>query len=328
VIVVAGGPSPEAEVSRVSAKGVAQALNAAGHSARILELDASFPRQLDRSSVDVVFPAVHGAFGEDGCLQGVLEILDLPYVGSTVAGSACAANKVIAKKLFRTAGLGVSEDCVCAIGDDVASVTDRAFAELGPGWVVKPANGGSAIGVRRVGASEPQDVLRRTIEETLSEDPLVLIEPLLAGLEVTCGVLEEVTGRPRALPPTWIKPQAADWYDFASKYASGGSQHLCPPPFAPGLILEIQDVAARAHSAVGARDLSRSDFIVSDDGENASVTLLEINTLPGMTSTSLFPEAAAAAGIPFPSLCDRLVRAAFQRGTRLGKGAPKALAIP
>jgi D-alanine-D-alanine ligase len=145
----------------------------------------------------------------------------------------------------------------------------------------------------------------------LALDPVALVEEMKAGKEVTCSVLEDELGVPHALPPTLITPKAAGWYDFRSKYAPSGSDHQCPAPFAAPLLGRISELAVTAHVALRCRDLSRVDFVV-DDGRG-EVTVLEVNTLPGMTATSLFPEAAGRAGISFPALCDRLVRRAFAR---------------
>jgi D-alanine-D-alanine ligase len=153
----------------------------------------------------------------------------------------------------------------------------------------------------------------------------VLVESFRSGLEVTCGILEDEQGVARALPPTLILPRAADWYDFASRYAAKGSEHRCPAPFASSLNERIQRLAGRAHRALGARDLSRADFVVREDGGDDAVTLLEVNTLPGMTPTSLFPEAAAIAGVSFVDLCDRLVRRAHARPAR---AAPDVQPMP
>jgi D-alanine-D-alanine ligase len=142
-------------------------------------------------------------------------------------------------------------------------------------------------------------------------------------LEVTCGVLELEAAHPKALPPTLIEPLAADWYDFKSRYGTGGSRHHCPAPFSATLLERIQEIALAAHKALGARDLSRADFVV--DPASDSITLLELNTLPGMTATSLFPEAAAVSGVPFTELCSALVRAALGRQARV---VPEARQMP
>lgn len=311
VAVVCGGPSSEAGVSRASAAGVEQALRAAGHRVEVLELDGSLASRLAAGGYEVVFPAVHGAFGEDGCLQGLLEIQGLPYVGSGVLASALAMSKPHAKVYLGRAGLPLARGVVVSSGEAPLLAARRARAEVGAAVVVKPGGGGSAIGVEPVLSDAPDEALAAALGRALALDASVLVEEFRVGKEVTCAVLEE-DGAPRALPPTLILPKASGWYDFQSKYAAGGSVHQCPAPFAPELVARVQAAAVSAHVCLGCRDLSRVDFVVDD--ESGSFCVLEVNTLPGMTATSLFPEAAAAAGIPFPELCDRLVRRAHARG--------------
>jgi D-alanine-D-alanine ligase len=290
---------------------VLAALQEAGHRPTVLELDAGLPARLTGEKYDVVFPAVHGRFGEDGCLQGLLEILGLPYVGSGVMASALAMSKPHAKAQLRTLSLPLAEEALVTAGSDLASAAQSIRKKLGAAVVVKPGAGGSAIGVEPIGASASDAELVAALGRALSLDPVVLVEKMIAGKETTCGVLEDDAGVPRALPPTLIVPKAAGWYDFRSKYAPSGSAHQCPAPYSTALIARISDLAVKAHSALGCRDLSRVDFVVDD--ERGEITVLEVNTLPGMTAVSLFPEAAAAAGIAFPALCDKLVRRAFAR---------------
>jgi D-alanine-D-alanine ligase len=311
VAVVAGGPSSEASVSRASAAGVLGALQQAGHRATVLELGPALPAKLTSEKYDVVFPAVHGRFGEDGCLQGLLEILGLPYVGSGVMASALAMSKPHAKAQLRTISAPLADEVLITAGADLAEASRHIRKRLGAAVVVKPGAGGSAIGVAPIGASASDAELEAALGRALALDSVVLVEKMIAGKETTCAVLEDEAGIPRALPPTLIVPKAAGWYDFRSKYAPSGSAHQCPPPYSPSLIARISELAVKAHAALGCRDLSRVDFVVDDDRDE--ITLLEVNTLPGMTATSLFPEAAAVAGIPFPDLCDRLVRRAFAR---------------
>lgn len=325
VAVVCGGPSSEAAVSRSSAAGVAAALEAAGHHPEVIELDDALAETLRSKPYDVVFPVTHGPLGEDGCLQGMLEVLDLPYVGSRVLASALAASKPVAKVLFRAAGLPVAAELIVERGQDLARAAREARGRLGAALVIKPASSGSAIGVSRVSPTDGEERVIAALEHALGLDGVALIEAFVSGHEVTCGVLEDADGRAQALPPTLIEAQAAEWYDFTSRYAPGGSQHQCPAPFARELTERIQRIAVAAHRALGARDLSRVDFVVSDAEPSEAVTLLEVNTLPGMTATSLFPEAAAVAGISFPELCDRLVRRADARPRR---EHPAVLAMP
>lgn len=282
----------------------------------MLELDRELAVRLESSPVDVVFPVLHGPLGEDGCAQGLFEVLGLPYVGSGVLASALAASKPHAKAQFRQAGLPLAPEALVRRGDDCARAAERLRAELGPALIVKPASGGSAIGVGRIRAEDSLELLVGALERALELDPVALVERFVVGAEVTCGVLEDEQGRPEALPPTLITAKAADWYDFKSRYGTGGSTHQCPAPFEKQLRERIQSVAVSAHRALGARDLSRVDFVVAEHDREAPVTLLEVNTLPGMTATSLFPEAAAVAGIGFVELCDRLVRRAAARPAR------------
>ena len=325
VAVIAGGPSSEAEVSRTSARAVQNGLVEAGHRALVLELDRGLPLALSAQPVDVVFPVTHGPLGEDGCLQGLLEVLGLPYVGSGVLASALAANKPEAKIQFERAGLPLSEGMLVLRGQDLRQACRGIREHLGAAVVVKPAAGGSAIGVSRVRAGDSDDVLRAALAHGLENDERVLVERFVAGLEVTCGVLEDEQGRASALPATLISSKANDWYDFTSRYRAGGSEHRCPAPLPEAVFARVQDVAVRAHRAIGARDLSRVDFVVPADAGPEGVVLLEVNTLPGMTSTSLFPEAAQVSGLSFSGLCDTLIRRAHARP---GRSAPPAVPMP
>ncbi len=322
VAVIAGGPSSEAAVSRASAKAVVQALSEVGHEAHTLELGEALPRALEASEFDVAFPVAHGTLGEDGCLQGLLEVLGVPYVGSGVLASALAADKAHAKAHFEAAGLAVAEGRVVERAKGPLSALAQAIrAELGRAVVVKPLNGGSAIGVSRISEQAPEQQLIEALEQAFEFDESVLVERFIVGHEVTCAVLEDEHGVPEALPPTLILPEVAEFYDFEAKYRTGGSKHVCPAPFDAALSGRIQQAALLSHRALGARDLSRSDFVVSG-GDAPEVVVLELNTLPGMTATSLFPEAAAAHGIGFTDLCDRLVRAARARPERKLRFAP------
>jgi D-alanine-D-alanine ligase len=264
-----------------------------------------------------VFPVVHGAVGEDGSLQGLLEILDLPYVGSGVLASALAMHKRMARLVFLQAGLPVARGLTLAreVGP-ARGAAERSRAELGPAIVVKPSSHGSAIGVTRLEGDPSLDAVARAIEAVWELDEFAVVEQLAPGREVTCGVLE-TSDHPAAfaLPPTEIQSPHDPFYTYAARYAPGRSVHVCPAALPPRLLGRVQEVAVAAHAALGCRDLSRVDFIVGD----TDVTLLEVNTLPGMTSTSLYPEAAAVHGISMQQLCDGLLTRAHARGasTRL-----------
>lgn len=323
IAVLVGGPSSEANVSRSSGRAVADALRAAGQQVRLVELGADTALLLHSEPTDVAFPVTHGPIGEDGCLQGMLEVLGLPYVGSAVLASALAADKPCAKRLFRAAGLPLAQERLVSDGADLEQCATRIRGEIGPAVVVKPANGGSAIGTTRVAASDPDAAMVVALRAALAVDARALVEAFASGQEVTCGVLELDDAGARALPPTLIESKAAEWYDFESRYAVGGSVHHCPAPLPAGLTQQIQSVALEAHATLGCRDLSRVDFVV--DAVARRITLLEVNTLPGMTSTSLFPEAAAAAGVDFAALCLGLARRAY---ARVRRSVPDALPMP
>lgn len=316
IAVVQGGPSSEAEVSRVSAAAVGGALAQRGHAVVRLECDRTLPGHLLAGGFDVVFPVVHGAIGEDGGLQGLLELLGLPYVGAGVLASALANDKVQAKVCYRAAGLPVIPELVLTRGPAVSAHAEAVVAALGRSVVVKPATQGSGLGVGILraldGAADPR--LLSALEKAFALDGKVLVERFVEGREVTCGVLDPFGAEATALPPTEIEARAADWYDFQSRYGSGGSQHFCPARLHPVTLGRVQAVALAAHRALGVRDLSRSDFVVGPGGEDAEVFLLETNTMPGMTATSLYPEAAGVHGVAFPDLVDRFARGALARG--------------
>lgn len=325
VAVVQGGPSTEAEVSRASARGVASALEAAGHRAVRLELDAFLAESLRTGGYDVVFPVVHGAVGEDGSLQGLLEVLDLPYVGSGVLASALAMHKRVARALFAAAGLPVARGlAVRGAGEAAArAAAERARREVGARLVVKPSAHGSAIGVARFDESAPVEDVARAILAVWDIDEHAVVEHFARGREITCGVLELERDRPEALPPTEILSPQDAFYTYEARYAPGRSVHECPARLPQPVLARVQAVAVAAHSTLGCRDLSRVDFVVGDEQDADAVTLLEVNTLPGMTATSLYPEAAGVAGLPMPRWCDALVVRAHARGpTRRMKPLP------
>jgi D-alanine-D-alanine ligase len=316
IAVIQGGPSTEAEVSRASARGVAAALQEAGHRVVRLEVDAFLSESLRTGGYDVAFPVVHGAVGEDGALQGLLEVLALPYVGSDVLASALAMHKRIARILFERAGLPVARGLALPRGN-AREAAARARAEIGPRLVVKPSSHGSAIGVTRLEDSASLDDVARALEATWQLDPFAIVEHFARGREVTCGVLDVEPGKgPEALPPTEILSPNDPFYNYEARYAPGRSVHVCPAKLPPAVIARVQQVAVGAHVALGCRDLCRVDFIVGDEstGEPDRVTLLEVNTLPGMTATSLYPEAAGVKGLSMPALCSVLATVAHKRG--------------
>lgn len=309
-------------MSRASALGVTKALSEAGHGVVRLELDAFLAESLRTGGYDVVFPVAHGAVGEDGSLQGLLEVLDLPYVGSGVLASALAMHKRVARILFAQAGLPAARGMAFPRGDARAAAA-QARRDVGAALVVKPSSHGSAIGVVRLEADAPLAEVASAIEAVWTLDEFAVVEHFARGREVTCGVLERGTqdpgspgrdGGPIALPPTEVFSPHDSFYTYEARYAPGRSAHVCPAELPPELLARVQRMAVQAHVALGCRDLSRVDFVVGDEGNPDQVTLLEVNTLPGMTATSLYPEAAAAMGVSMPALCAGLVERASARG--------------
>lgn len=302
VALLMGGMSAEREVSLNTGAQVASALRERGHTVEPIDtIDRGFIDVLRSKPFDVVFICLHGRMGEDGTMQGLLEVLGLPYVGSGVLASALAMDKVASKHIFTAAGLLTPASvALTTLPDDLAPVV----GELGSMLVVKPASEGSSVGMSIV--HEPAE-LGPAIELALRHDSIVLVEQFIRGAEVTVGVLgnEQL----EALPTLEVVPEH-EFYDYESKYVPGMSSHIIPARVSEDLRAECQKMALEAHRALGCRGMSRSDTIVTEDG---AVYLLELNTIPGMTATSLLPDSARAAGIEFPELCDRLVRLALER---------------
>lgn len=307
VAVIAGGPSREATVSRSSAAEVSKALRSAGHDVCLIELDHMLTTRLIEYSPDVVFPVLHGPPGEDGTIQGYLEIIGLPYVGSGVHASAAAMDKSIAKALFRRIDLPVCEDLVFPPDTRVADAARTIAATLGDRVVIKPLRQGSAIGVTPIMNGGD---LTAPLELAFSMGDGVLVEPFVLGMEATVGVLDVEGTTARAFPPIEINTPSGTWYDFQHRYTVGESNHVIPARLSADLLAALESIAIDAHRALGCRDLSRADFIVTDNGR---IVLLEVNSLPGMTPTSLYPDGAKALGIDFTTLMDMLVQSAQRR---------------
>jgi D-alanine-D-alanine ligase len=301
VAVLLGGRSAEREVSLNSGAQVAKALEKAGF--EVVKIDAGdddFVMQLANLQPDVVFICLHGRFGEDGTVQGLCELLELPYIGSGVLASALAIDKVKSKHFFAHAGLATPEYAVLHRGEayDIRDLVEQ----LGDKSVVKPANEGSSVGMTIV--HDPAE-LPDAIEKAFHHDRTVLVERFVAGVEVTIAVLGNDDAE--ALPTLEIQPEN-EFYDYDSKYVPGMSRHIIPARVSEAARQECQRLAVAAHKVLGCRGISRSDTIVEPNG---AVWLLETNTIPGMTATSLVPDAARAAGIEFPELCTKLVEFAL-----------------
>jgi D-alanine-D-alanine ligase len=299
IAVVCGGPSAEAEVSRMSGRGVADALRSTYSNVVLLELDTSIGEALRDGGVEVVFPVLHGPPGEDGTFQGFLEILGLPYVGSAVHASACAMDKILAKHLFRNAGLPVARDTIIQRQVGASLAAKQVWETFGSEVVVKPSRQGSALGVRF-----PRELseFEAALEEAFSYDERVLVEERVEGREITVGILER--NGIEALPVLEVRTPSGSWYDFEHRYTQGLSEHIIPAPLPAAQYDRTQELARQAHAALGCRDLSRVDFVVP---ENEEPVILEVNTLPGMTPTSLYPDAARASGLSFEALVAFLI---------------------
>ncbi len=289
IAVLMGGPSAEREVSLVSGRECAAALRDEGF--EVVEIDAGE----DLSSVlrdlrpDAVFNALHGRWGEDGCVQGLLEWLQIPYTHSGVLASALAMDKERSKRSFRNAGLPVAESLL------VSRVDAMAAHPMVPPYVVKPNNEGSSVGVYLV--DENADGPARL---DASMPDTVMVEKFVRGRELTVAVMDG-----KALTVTDII--TAGWYDYDAKYVEGGSSHVVPADIPQEVFDACMDYAERAHVALGCRGVSRADFRWDDSKGLDGLILLEVNTQPGMTPTSLAPEQAAAKGISFGRMCKWLV---------------------
>ena len=264
--------------------------------------------------VDVVFPVLHGPYGEDGTVQGLLELAGVPYVGSGVLSSAVAMDKSVARVLLAAAGIPVTAAVLVRRAQwaaDPLSVTEKVLA-LGLPVFVKPARGGSSIGISRV--TDLAD-LPAAVELALACDPKVLVETAVVGREVECGLLEDETGAPQASVPAEVRLVGEhEFYDFEAKYLDEATELDCPADLDAATTARLQDLAQRAYAALNCEGLARVDFFVAPDG---GLTVNEVNTMPGFTPTSMYPRMWAASGVDYPALVDRLVQAALRKGTGL-----------
>jgi len=289
VAVLLGGRSAEREISLVSGRACAEALRAEGFEA--LEIDArdDVAGELSRVAPDAVFNALHGRWGEDGCVQGLLELMRIPYTHSGVLASALAMHKQRAKDVFRAEGIPVARSIVI----DRREASARHAME--PPYVVKPVNEGSSVGVFiiREGDNRPPGALGSDAW-TLGDE--VMVEEFVPGRELTVAVMGD-----KALAVTEIVSKTA-FYDYEAKYAAGGSIHELPASVSPAVGEDAMRLALRAHRVLGCRGVSRADFRFDDSGGTGRLVLLEVNTQPGMTPTSLVPEQARHAGLEFGAL--------------------------
>ena len=318
--VMLGGLSTERAVSLITGRAVYDNLDRKKYTTSLIEMDKNGRfflisqkgkkveldlQNKDRKLFDLIFIALHGPGGEDGCAQGMLQAWNIPYTGSGVLASAIAMNKVYAANIYRAHGLPTPplvEFTRESWYKQRGALLKRIEREIGYPSVVKPVNQGSAIGVSIV---KNKQELSMALDKTFKLFLWLMIQKFIKGKEATCGVLER-KGKIFALPPTHILPKLGQFYDYKSKYQAGGSSHICPEDFSKKINKEIQKLARQAHRTLGCRGMSRTDIFVADDGK---LYLIETNTIPGMTPTSLFPEAAAQAGISFSRMLDLIIAA-------------------
>jgi len=317
ILLIYGGPSGEHEVSLKSADMISRNLDVSKYDVYkvLIHKDETWQFLPDDKKLDLgqaishisaehfdaaAFIAVHGLFGEDGRLQALLEGIHLPYTGSSSSVSAIAMDKSASNLVYASAGLMVSSFVTLNITDKLYKIETLKFPVI-----VKPLRGGSSIGLSKV---ENKDGIKSALDEGFKHDENVIIQEFVKGREITCGVLEDQNGMPFALPPTEIISAEGGLFDYKAKYVSGASKEITPPGLAADKIKEVQDLAVRAHRVLGCSGISRSDFILKDD----SWYILETNTIPGMTETSLIPQEAKAAGISPSELLDIVIASALR----------------
>jgi D-alanine-D-alanine ligase len=334
VAVLMGGRSSEHEISLASARSVIEALDPARYEAVTVEigrdgrwaLGSGSRAELERdgrsavetlpvptsrvpetlAGVDVVFPVLHGPFGEDGTVQGLLELADVPYVGAGVAASALCMDKDLFKKVMRDSGIPVARHVALRLGDDLAN-------PFGYPVFVKPARLGSSVGITKV---HDESELAPAVELARRHDEKVLVEEFVCGMEVECGVLGNRVPPPFASLPGRIDTLEHEWYDFASKYDEGGMDLVIPPELPPDTIERVHQLSVDSFIASECEGMARVDFFVREDGE---VVVNELNTIPGFTPTSVYAKLFEASGIPYSELLDRLVDLAVERHERRSK---------
>jgi D-alanine-D-alanine ligase len=304
VALLAGGKSAEREVSLKSGEQVFQALDKERYEIFRYDPRDDLPRLAQEAAgIDVALIILHGRMGEDGTIQGFLESLGIPYQGSGILGSAIAINKILSKELYERAGLPVAPYAV--LERDRPADPAEVVGRLGLPLVIKPEHEGSSIGLSIV---KTEAELPEALKEGWRYDRRCMVEKFIRGVEVTCGVLGN--DALQALPLIEIVPgDAYEFFDYQAKYTPGATKEICPARISPALTERAQELAKRAHQTLFCRGYSRTDMIVA--GED--LYILETNTIPGMTATSLFPQAAAVAGIPFSPLLDRLIELALEK---------------
>ncbi len=299
IAVVMGGPSTEAEVSRRTGAAILAALQEKGYDAVGIELEPkNLLAQLCEQKIDVVFNAVHGLYGEDGVLQGALELADIPYTGSGVMASAMAMDKGVSKRLFESANIPTPRSRIFNRREDQAEITAQISAEFSVPLVVKATSQGSSIGVVIV---KEANAVAAAVEEAFRYSEEVLVEEFISGRELTVAVL--AGKETEVFPVIEIVPHSGA-YDYHSKYTKGASEYRVPADLASEVEARVKCAALQAFTALHCSGIARVDVMLDSEGKPY---VLEVNTIPGMTETSLVPKAAAAVGLSFGDLCERLL---------------------
>ena len=312
--VLLGGLSSEREVSLRTGEAVLAALLSRGHDAVPIYVDRDLDVALRQEKIDLAFICLHGRWGEDGCVQGLLETLGIPYTGSDVLASALAMHKGKAKELFRLHNLPTPAYYTLT-SDDTGDLAGL-HGDFGFPCVVKPIREGSSVGVT---ICQSMDELAPAVEKALCFDDELLVERFITGREVSVAVLGD-----RALGAVQMIAPRAGWYDYSNKYTKGATDYFVPPRLSPERYRGVLAQALRAHLALGCRGATRVDMMVSDSGNEF---VLEVNTVPGLTPTSLLPKIADAAGISFPELCEAMLAGATLATLR-GRGERRGLQRP
>lgn len=303
VAVVMGGPSAEREISLVTGAAIAAALKEKGYKVAEIDMEPKkLAEQLEACGAKVVFNAVHGMYGEDGRLQTLLEMLEIPYTGSGMLASALGMDKAASKRIMQAAGIPTPQAVIFVKGEacDYRSKILSAFQHLPV--VVKPATQGSSIGVEIVKNAADIDA---AMQQAFTYSREVVVEKFIQGKELTVAMLSE-DGKVVALPVINIVPHSGV-YDFHSKYTKGETEYLVPAPLDAAVTRQVQEIAVAAYKILGCSGVARADVMLDNDGQGY---VLEVNTVPGMTATSLVPKAAAAVGISFPDLCEKILLSA------------------
>lgn len=302
VAVVMGGPSAEREVSLNTGAAIANALREYGYT-NVVEIDLdprNFGKQLAESKAEVVFNAVHGLYGEDGRLQTLLEIRDMPYTGSGMIASVSCMDKVITKRMLRDAG--ISTPACLIVNKKESGIKEKIMQRFSLPVVIKPASQGSSIGVEIV---KEENQLDEALANAFKYSRDILVEEFIGGKELTVSMMQK-DGEVVALPVIHIAPHSGT-YDYHSKYTKGATEYICPADLDEETTKKVQEISKQAYEVLGCSGVARADVMLDEEGNGY---VLEINTVPGMTATSLVPKAAAAAGISFPELCNIILQSA------------------